>query len=72
MKLFGINKNKIPKWKMYRELPPRNIYLYNERLISTKKVDRYLNRITFESDVDNVVSSIRNFVTNLFKKNKEN
>ena len=48
-KFLWINMDKTPtnpyRVKNPREIPPRNVYLSNNRVVSMKKVNKYINSI---------------------------
>ena len=59
-------------WKRIRQIPPSDVYLYYGRVIPMKEVDRCLNKVSFESAIEEKISTFKNFIKNLFiKKDKE-
>jgi len=46
----------------------RNIYLYNNRIMKMKKVEKYLNKIAKQASIEEKADSIKNFIKNIFGK----
>ena len=58
-------------WQRSRQIPPRDPYLYYGRTISDKEIDRYLDKMSLKYTIETALASVKNFIKNIFKTNKE-
>ena len=55
-------------WKKNRVLPPRDPYLYYGRLISTKKVDKYFDKMERKYKWEQRLEGAENFIQNILNR----